>query len=447
MSLVIEVCLRKVSMAQDPFFNSSITEFLRQEEERRRRFPDYLLTAKFEEVSKVSELLKPIHLETHDLLSPSMSLMLKMHSKSLLDFRETLSKSSLPDILSVHGAAQSALESLREQINNHSSALTQTFLKSVQFKDIFKVPQFDTAKLFEAASVSAFLPNQKDLISSIIALQPSWPSPSIAFDSIEGMTGLMSLRNAVVTNPFGALERDALQSLLGTWDTTKLTKSILFEADARTKFYLDHGFDARLTAFPASAYNDALFQSGLLRPDLFSPVFPSTEMGYYPLEEDERKVSDDPDLQEKGEIKARLLKAYDIISNLEIRLREFLIEVMESVFGQSWMKQRVPGEIYKQWREKRDSAMSKGEDEQPILWYADFTDYERIITRKDNWKDTFEGKFLNMIDVQVSFQRLYPIRNCTMHTRPLTKEDFLLLTVEAQRILRAIGALENINEE
>jgi len=261
------------------------------------------------------------------------------------------------------------------------------------------------------------------------------------------MTGLMSLRNAVVINPFGDLERDALQSLLGTWDISKLTNANLFEAEARTKFYLEQGFDARLTAFPTSAYNDALFQSGLLRPDLFSPVFPRTEMGYYPLEEEEREVSDDPEVEEEREIKARLLKAYDIISNLEIRLREFLVDVMERVFGQSWTKQRVPGEIYKQWKEKRDIAKSKGEKEQPILWYADFTDYERIITRKDNWKETFEVKFINMMDIQVSFQRLYPIRNCTMHTRPLTKEDFLLLTVEAQRILRAIGALDSIDEE
>lgn len=100
-----------------------------------------------------------------------------------------------------------------------------------------------------------------------------------------------------------------------------------------------------------------------------------------------------------------------------------------------------------QWKQKRDSAVKKGEEEQPMIWYADFTDYERIITRKDNWKDTFEGKFINMMDLQISFQRLYPIRNCTMHTRPLTKEDFLLLTVEAQRILRAIGEIENQEED
>ena len=248
-------------------------------------------------------------------------------------------------------------------------------------------------------------------------------------------------------SPFGNLQRDAFQTLLGSWNTSKLTDSILFNANARKSFYLDQGFDARLTAFPAVTYNDALFQSGILRPELFSPAFPNSEMGYYPLEEDEREVEDSPEVEEKKEYKARLLKAYDIISNLEIRLREFLIAEMEELFGQSWMKQRVPGEIHTQWKQKRDTAVKKGEKEQPIICYADFTDYEKIITRKDNWKDTFEGKFLNVMDVQVSFMRLYPIRNCTMHTRPLTKEDFLLLTVETHRILRAIGEISEQEEE
>jgi hypothetical protein len=429
-------------MNKDPLYNSAINELIRQEEERRRNFPDYLWTEKLNEASNINELIKHVNLERDNLL-PSMSRMLEEHSKSLLGFHDTLNNSLLPDVLSIHSAAQSVVESLKEQMTIQSGSAVQRLLESVQFKDLLNVPQFDTSKLFESASLSSFLPSQKDLISSIAALQPSWPSSGITLDSIEGMTGLMSLRNAVVANPFGALERDAFQSLLGTWDISKFTNANLYEAEARTKFYLDQGFDARLTAFPTSAYNDALFQSGLLRPDLFSPVFPKTEMGYYPLEEEVREVSDDPEVEEEREIKARLLKAYDIISNLEIRLREFLVEVMEKVFGQSWTKQRVPGEIYKQWKEKRDIAKSKGEKEQPILWYADFTDYERIITRKDNWKETFEGKFINVMDVQVSFQRLYPIRNCTMHTRPLTKEDFLLLTVEAQRILRAIGSFNN----
>jgi len=223
-------------MNKDPFFDSSIAELLRQEEERQRSFPDYLWTAKLEEASKVSELLKPLQLEIHNSLSPSMSSMLEAHSQSLLDFHDTLNKSQLPDVLSAHNAARSVLESLREQMSVHSSAGAQAFLESVKFKDLLNVPQFDTAKLFEAASVSAFLPNQKDLISSIAALQPSWPSPSITLDSIEGMTGLMSLRHVVGANPFGALERDALQSLLGTWDNSKLTDSILIEAAARTKF-------------------------------------------------------------------------------------------------------------------------------------------------------------------------------------------------------------------
>lgn len=433
-------------MVKDPFFDSSaMAELLRQEQERRRNFPDYLWREKFIETSKINDLIPRPNLEPHNLLSSTAAQMLEEHSKSLLDYRDTLSKSLLPDFLSAQNTAQSAMRSFVEQISIPRNAV-QSLVESIQFKDLVSLPQFETAKLLEAASISAFLPSQKDLLSSLSALQPSWPNASIGLASIEGMTGLMSLHNAVATNPFGDAARDALQSLLGTWDMSRLTDSILLEPEARTKFYLDQGFDARLTAFPSPAFSDALFQSGLLRPDLFSPVFPRAEMGYRPLKEKDQESEENLKTDDEKDLKAILLRAYDIISNLEIRLREFLMAAMEEVFGKGWMKQRVPGEIYKQWKEKRDTAVSKGEKEQPILWYADFTDYERIITRKDNWKDTFEGKFINMMDLQVSFQRLYPIRNCTMHTRPLTKEDYVLLTVEAQRILRAIGCL-NENDE
>ncbi len=73
------------------------------------------------------------------------------------------------------------------------------------------------------------------------------------------------------------------------------------------------------------------------------------------------------------------------------------------------------------------------------LWYADLTDYEVIIGRKDNWENLFKAVFRNLSDVQVSFRRIYPIRNSTMHARPISKADLVMLTVEVRRILGAIG--------
>lgn len=42
--------------------------------------------------------------------------------------------------------------------------------------------------------------------------------------------------------------------------------------------------------------------------------------------------------------------------------------------------------------------------------------------------------------VRESFQRLYPVRNDTMHARPITQDDELLLYVEGKRLMRRIAA-------
>jgi hypothetical protein len=51
------------------------------------------------------------------------------------------------------------------------------------------------------------------------------------------------------------------------------------------------------------------------------------------------------------------------------------------------------------------------------------------------------------MDVQVSFSRLQPVRISTAHNRNVTKEDYLLLSVEAHRILKAIGMIDPDDEE
>ncbi len=135
--------------------------------------------------------------------------------------------------------------------------------------------------------------------------------------------------------------------------------------------------------------------------------------------------------------------AYDILFTLETRLREYIHEVMTNRFGPGWEKHRVPGDLYQAWKDKRREAMSKGETEQRLLWYADFSDYLKVIIRKDNWNEVFKGVFRNETAVQAPFQRLAPLRIPTSHARLITKEDFLILLVEARQILKAIRRLSD----
>ena len=112
---------------------------------------------------------------------------------------------------------------------------------------------------------------------------------------------------------------------------------------------------------------------------------------------------------------------------------------MTAAIGKNWIKHRVSGEIRQLWKEKQKTAYENGEPQRPLIDYADFTDYEAIIARNDNWEEVFAPIFRRKTLVHESFQRLYPIRVCTMHARIITQDDELYLFTETQRLLKAMG--------
>ncbi len=111
---------------------------------------------------------------------------------------------------------------------------------------------------------------------------------------------------------------------------------------------------------------------------------------------------------------------------------------MAEAYGEHWMKHQLPANMLDSWHDKRDKAVRAGEIEQPLIDYADFSDYRSIIERKDNWNNVFKPVFRRVDDVRESFQRLFPVRITTMHARIVTLDDELLLRVETRRVLKAI---------
>jgi hypothetical protein len=112
---------------------------------------------------------------------------------------------------------------------------------------------------------------------------------------------------------------------------------------------------------------------------------------------------------------------------------------MKAEFGDDWLRRQLPDGMLEAWEQKKTSALEKGDKEQLLIAYADFTDYIRIIERRDNWARVFKAIFKRQTDVQESFFRLFPVRVCTMHSRLITLEDELLLQVETRRVSRAFS--------
>src|SRR5262249_39232919 len=104
-----------------------------------------------------------------------------------------------------------ATDAFRLQTSDAFKAITDGISESAAMKDFVSRTQvsfkdlaaerLDIAKMFEPV-VEAFLPARESLLSSFAQLQSSWQNPEIPMHSIEGMAGLLSLRNAIDATPF-----------------------------------------------------------------------------------------------------------------------------------------------------------------------------------------------------------------------------------------------------
>ena len=188
--------------------------------------------------------------------------------------------------------------------------------------------------------------------------------------------------------------------------------------------YRGLGFDANLTDLPMAAFREAVELADIRseRPSLvesYGPPVPS------------------PAANEEAAF-ARTNEAHDWLQRFESHLRRFIDVEMARQFGAEWPRHRLPHGMYHKWKAKQDAAARERRPQRPLVAYADFTDYSRIIMRKDNWRQVFASYFGRPENVRESFQRLHPIRRDAMHARLISQDDELLLYVEVKRIMRAI---------
>ena len=136
---------------------------------------------------------------------------------------------------------------------------------------------------------------------------------------------------------------------------------------------------------------------------------------------------------------ARTNEAHDRLQRLESHLRRFIDSEMNRAFGADWPRHQLPNNKYDEWKSKKGAAARAGAPSRPLIAYADFTHYVLVICKRDNWEQVFSPFFGRPESVRESFQRLHPIRLDTMHARPITQDDEILLYVEARRLMQRIG--------
>ena len=137
---------------------------------------------------------------------------------------------------------------------------------------------------------------------------------------------------------------------------------------------------------------------------------------------------------------------YNILKDFENRLRRFIQSGLENTVGEKWWKLGVPLDVQERCRErkeKREKAYPWMEKkEYPLIFYADFLDYAKIITRKDNWKQIFRQCFMDEAWIKTKLMELNPIRTDIAHGRELEPEGIQKLIMYAKEIFRCIEKCE-----
>ncbi|MEQ1721613.1 MAG: hypothetical protein ABL930_00465 [Pseudobdellovibrio sp.] len=137
---------------------------------------------------------------------------------------------------------------------------------------------------------------------------------------------------------------------------------------------------------------------------------------------------------------AHVQKAYRFIYQLEVEIRRFIQNVMESTIGIQWEQTNLPKDTYEMWSNKKIKALKNGEKQNTLLiQYADFTDYNQLIIWHKNWPH-FSPFFKNKENIIARFSNLFPYRIATMHSRQFQKEDLVIIAGDCQWFLKCIGA-------
>jgi ATP-dependent Lon protease len=124
-----------------------------------------------------------------------------------------------------------------------------------------------------------------------------------------------------------------------------------------------------------------------------------------------------------------------IFDQLEHSLRSCIKSSLEKL-SEKWWSARVPIDV----REKAEERRERDEMKRDPVEYLDFTDYLKIITKRDNWREVFNPIFKDETIIAAKLKELEPIRNAVRHSRTLTSEQREKLDMLTKDIVHQISS-------
>ncbi|MGJ7553352.1 Swt1 family HEPN domain-containing protein [Variovorax sp. RB3P1] len=246
---------------------------------------------------------------------------------------------------------------------------------------------------------------------AIKRLAPVIGSDFLASHALSKFKDLSSVLHA--GNVYGESISKTLRENLGDW-----RGDVVVPIYAQT-LYETQGFNKGLTDLSPTVFYEVVAEAGLAPSDveLFGPVV--------------NDVSDEDLAQEE-----RNARCYSRIFRLENRIRAFFEEAMRMRYGDSWFKQ-LPGDVKTSLKELQIRKAEAGVH-LSLMQCTDFSHYLQILNNGNLWKEVFQPLFnaTRKADVIESFNRLKPVRDTAMHSNWVSQEDWLMLYVETERLLK-----------
>jgi len=147
------------------------------------------------------------------------------------------------------------------------------------------------------------------------------------------------------------------------------------------------------------------------------------------------------DIDEKHVPKENM-QIFKLLYWIEVGLRELIIDSLATNSGPFWWKSRLPSDVLDNFRKGRTYETgiiwNKMLPHHPI-YYIEFPDLQKVITRSDNWSEVFRPIFGRKDMIAATLSQLEPVRNKIAHNRKATPDDVHIVETAYELISGSIG--------
>jgi hypothetical protein len=141
-----------------------------------------------------------------------------------------------------------------------------------------------------------------------------------------------------------------------------------------------------------------------------------------------------------GPQEQRWVKAYEMVMNVETRLRQLIELELAQTHGDRWWKRAVPERVRNCCEDRKAQKESEGDSAHHPLTYSYIGDLRQIILRRDNWERCFKRCFRDKSEAGVWLQKVDEYRQPVMHFRPLDDNDFLFLMAACRWVILRVSS-------